>query len=147
VIDYGPPVPLRKGKGGVLKIKRGGTGKVSNSGNAAGRFYTPGRALRGKDGKQLPWPDRGAVIWNPTDPFFANHNCEVPTRRERRKARAWAKAESGFEASEYDEATGKWANIPRDKFDNAKTSTVTAVSGPGMYGEIEVYDDRQAPNA
>jgi hypothetical protein len=57
----------------VTKIKRGGTGKISNSGNAAGRFHTPIRQLRStKDGKQIPWRPRGPVIWDPTPTIFIN---------------------------------------------------------------------------
>ena len=79
VIDYGPPLPLRKGKGGALKIKRGGTGKVSNSGNAAGRFHAPVRALRDpKTGRHLPQPPRGKPIWDPTDPFIVEYRREHP---------------------------------------------------------------------
>ena len=118
--DYGPPIPLRKGKGGILKIKRGGTGKVSNSGNAAGRFRVPGRALRDvKTGRQLPWPPRGAPIWNPADPFFIENPCTPVTRRQRRWTRAFAKMH-GFEHPAYDVATDRWVNIPRNKLDNQK---------------------------
>lgn len=92
-MDYGPPLPLRKGKGGTFKVKRGGTGKVSNSGNAAGRFHQPVKALRGKDGKHLPWPPRGASIWDPADPFFKGYIIHIPTRRERRIERAYPKTE------------------------------------------------------
>lgn len=34
VLSYGPPIRLGDGPGGVIKVKRGGTGKISNSGNA-----------------------------------------------------------------------------------------------------------------
>jgi hypothetical protein len=68
---------LKPGKGGMFKVKRGGTGKVSNSGNAAGRFHSPGRALRDtKTGRHLPWPPRGNPIWDPTDPFIIAYRKE-----------------------------------------------------------------------
>ena len=93
--DYGPPLPLRKGKGGALKIKRGGTGKVSNSGNAAGRFHAPVRALRDpKTGKHLPQPPRGKPIWDPDhDPFIVEYRkLHPPTtpREDRGSAQIWS---------------------------------------------------------
>ena len=62
--------------GGLLKIKRGGTGKIGSSGNAARRVRSPGRALRDHKGKHLPWPPRGKAIWNPRDPFIIAYRKE-----------------------------------------------------------------------
>ena len=70
--------PFRRSPPTVQKIKRGGTGKVSSSGNAARRFYTPVIGLRvgpkkpGKhDGGTLaPKPPRAKPIWDPRDPFI-----------------------------------------------------------------------------
>ena len=66
-----PVSVFRRSPPAVMKIKRGGTGKISNSGNAAGRFHNPIRQLRSpKDGKQIPWHPRGKVIWDPTPTIF-----------------------------------------------------------------------------
>lgn len=63
----------------ITKIRRGGTGKIGNSGTAAGRFHTPTRQLRSpKDGKQIPWRLRGKVIWDPTDPFIIAYQQAHP---------------------------------------------------------------------
>lgn len=77
-MDYGPPIRLRPGKGSVLKIKRGGTGKISNSGTEKKRVRPPVIALRDKNGKHLPKPERGAVIWDPRDPFIVEYRKEHP---------------------------------------------------------------------
>jgi len=62
-----PVSAFRRSPPPIQKIKRGGTGKISNSGTAAGRFHTPIRQLRSpKDGKQIPWRPRGPVIWDPS---------------------------------------------------------------------------------
>lgn len=72
MIDYGAPVDIGGDKkGGTIRIKRGGTGKIGNSGNAPKRFRIPGRQNRdykkrakgsGNEFRQVPWPDRGKVI-------------------------------------------------------------------------------------
>jgi len=68
-----PVSRFRRSPPAATKIKRGGTGKISNSGNAAGRFQPPIRQLRDtKNGKQIPWHPRGAVIWDPTPTIFVN---------------------------------------------------------------------------
>jgi hypothetical protein len=73
IINYGPPIriPISRWKRGTdLKVRRGGAISV-NSGNAAGRYHIPNRAIRNvKDGSYLPWPARGEAIWNPRDPFI-----------------------------------------------------------------------------
>ena len=69
-----PVSPFRRSPPAVQKIKRGGTGKVSSSGNAARRFYTPVIGLRvgpkkpGKhDGGTLaPKPPQAPIIWDPS---------------------------------------------------------------------------------
>jgi hypothetical protein len=67
--DFGPPVRLGKGPGGVLKIKRGGTGKQGNSGSAAKRFHLPPRQAR---------PASGPVIWDPLDPVIVAYRQAHP---------------------------------------------------------------------
>jgi hypothetical protein len=68
-----PVSAFRRAPPDIQKIKRGGTGKISNSGTAAGRFHNPIRQLRSpKDGKQIPWRPRGSVIWDPTPTIFIN---------------------------------------------------------------------------
>jgi hypothetical protein len=51
------------------------------------RFHTPNRAIRDPrrnkhqtyDGNViLPWPDRGAAIWDPRDPFIVAFRAEHP---------------------------------------------------------------------
>ena len=55
----------------TTKIKRGGMGGSSNSGDRPRRFYTANRMIRQTTtGKQLPWPARGNAIWDPLDPFI-----------------------------------------------------------------------------
>lgn len=78
MLSYGPPIPLSKGPGGSLKIKRGGTGKISNSGNEKRRFHAACNTIyrnHKKPGKRdggtlIPKPPRARVIWDPTDPFI-----------------------------------------------------------------------------
>jgi hypothetical protein len=75
------PIQLRPGPGGVTKIKRGGTGKISNSGNEKKRTRPPVVALRDpKSGKHLPWPPRGAPIWDPRDPFIIAYRAQTRVR-------------------------------------------------------------------
>lgn len=78
-MDYGPPIQLRPGNGRVLKIKRGGTGKISNSGNEKKRVRPPVIAIRDpKSGKHLPWPPRGKPVWDPRDPFIIAYRKAHP---------------------------------------------------------------------
>lgn len=80
MIDYGPPLLILHGNGVAIKSKRGGTGKISNSGTAPCRFHSPNKAPGGRGpsgpkagihgGKILPKPARGKVIWDPRDPFI-----------------------------------------------------------------------------
>ncbi len=80
MIDYGPPIRLGGDKpGGVIKIKRGGSGKTGNSGSAR-RLRAPVKGLRDfkKPGKHgggtlLPKPPDGPAIWDPRDPFIIEY--------------------------------------------------------------------------
>lgn len=81
--DFGPPIRLKPGNGGTLKIKRGGTGKISNSGNAPKRFHNFVKGLRDpkKPGKHdggtlIPKPPRAPAIWDPRDPFIVAYQAE-----------------------------------------------------------------------
>lgn len=85
VLSYGPPIRLGDGPGGVIKVKRGGTGKISNSGNAPKRFYTAVKGLRhgkkpGKPGggTLLPKPPASPPIWGPRDPFIIAYQQAHP---------------------------------------------------------------------
>ena len=66
--------------GGSLKVKRGGTGKISNSGGSGRvkRTYTPARAIRDPKHhqKHLPWPARGKPIWDPRDPVIVAYRTD-----------------------------------------------------------------------
>lgn len=68
------PIQLHPGPGGSMKIKRGGTGKISNSGTVR-RVRPPVRAIRDPKGKHLPWPPRGKPIWDPRDPFIVAYRA------------------------------------------------------------------------
>jgi hypothetical protein len=58
----------------VTKIKRGAISKEGNNGSAHRRVHTPPRAIRDmKNGKHLPWPQRGPVIWDPADPVIIEY--------------------------------------------------------------------------
>ena len=72
----------RRSPPGVFKIKRGGVGKVSNSGgNKPANRGCYGVHLRDykklskkhkrtNEFRQIPKPPRGQVIWDPSDPFI-----------------------------------------------------------------------------
>jgi hypothetical protein len=76
--DFGPPIPLSSGKGGVIKIKRGGAARNGNSGSAHKRTrnacftYLRERNKPGKHdgGTLLPKPPDSPAIWDPRDPFI-----------------------------------------------------------------------------
>ncbi len=80
-----PVSSFRRSPPETTKIKRGGTGKVSNSGNAPKRFYTPVVGLRigpKKPGKHnggtlAPKPPRAPLIWDPLDPLIAEYRRMV----------------------------------------------------------------------
>jgi hypothetical protein len=78
--DFGPPIRIGGDKPGrTLKRKRGGIGKISNSGQHAKRARSPGRAIRDpKNSKHLPWPSRGKPIWDPRDPFIIAYRKAHP---------------------------------------------------------------------
>ena len=79
-IDYGPPVQLRPGRGGTIRIRRGGAVRNGNSGTAPKRFYSPGRAIRAAPHhiKHLPWPSRGKPLWDPLDPIIVAYQQAHP---------------------------------------------------------------------
>jgi len=85
--DYGPPFRIGGDKpGGVLKVKRGGTGGAGSSGNSKPRFYTPNacrrvsKAAKGSHhgGRVLPPDERGKAIWDPRDPFIIDFQKAHP---------------------------------------------------------------------
>jgi len=73
-----PVSPFRRSPPAVQKIKRGGTGKISSSGNGPKRLHAPVTGLRvgpKKPGKHgggtlVPKPPRAPSIWDPRDPFI-----------------------------------------------------------------------------
>ena len=74
-----PVSAFRSSPPAVMKIRRGGTGKVSNSGSIAKIARTPVRAVRDtKTGKHLPWPVRAPVVWDPRDPFIIEYRKAHP---------------------------------------------------------------------
>lgn len=80
--SFGPPIRIGGDKPGrVLKRRRGGVGKISNSGTVPKRFHTPVRAVRDVHGKHLPWPPRGKIIWDPLDPFLIAYREAHPVVR------------------------------------------------------------------
>ena len=77
MIDFGPPINIGTGPGGVIKIKRGGGTRAGNSGGGQRRIRQPVFARRDfhkpskhGDYRHLPKPPDTPVIWNPTDPFI-----------------------------------------------------------------------------
>jgi hypothetical protein len=80
------PVSIfRRSPPAVTKIKRGGTGKISNSGNAPKRFRAFVKGLRDpkKPGKHdggtlLPKPPRAPAVWDPHDPLIIAHRIAHP---------------------------------------------------------------------
>lgn len=82
--DFGPPIQLHAGPGGVIKIKRGGAARNGNSGSANRRTRTACFSYlrdRNKPGKHgggtlLPKPPASPVIWNPTDPFVIAYQAD-----------------------------------------------------------------------
>ena len=69
-----PVSMFRRSPPATQKIKRGGTGKISNSGNAPKRFHNAVRAIRNVQGQHMPWPARNSkAIWDPRDPFIIEY--------------------------------------------------------------------------
>src|SRR5579864_6408035 len=94
--DFGPPIQLRPGPGGIIKVRRGGAVGNGNSGNGPKRFYTPPRAIRNVHGQHQPWPRRGKVIWDPRDPFIISLRAQHPAPAAWRtdpRVRMWAPKE------------------------------------------------------
>lgn len=90
MIDYGPPIQLSSGPGGIIKVRRGGAVGNGNSGNGPRRFHTVPRAIRNVHGQHMPWPPRGKVIWDPTDPFIIAYQQAHPRRIEAEpRVRMW----------------------------------------------------------